>query len=150
MSSLPMPFRAAVGLAARAAEEARHLPDRAVELPMLAVSTVLQMSLRMQQRYAMLAAKGDEVLNRRPVSDEPPEWASFDDSPVSLGALLDAGELADGADEIGLGTPASPSAAGIEDPDDVSAAEPRKPKPGKTVRPPRNAAPSKFDIADDE
>ena len=32
---LPGPLRAAVGLVATAADEAKHLPDRAIELPML-------------------------------------------------------------------------------------------------------------------
>jgi len=79
---LPGPVRAFVGLLAATAEEAKHLPDRAVELPMLAVSSALQMSLRAQQRYARLAARGDDVLNRRAPSDEPPAWATFD-APVS-------------------------------------------------------------------
>jgi hypothetical protein len=91
----PGPVRAVVGLLANAAEEAKHLPDRAIELPMLAVSTALQMSLRAQQRYARLAARGDEVLNRRPPGDEPPPWATFDE-PVSMDELrrgsLDAGQ----------------------------------------------------------
>src|SRR3954466_11206903 len=79
----PGPVRAVVGLLANAAEEAKHLPDRAVELPMLAVSTALQISLRAQQRYARLAARGDEALHRRPAGDEPPPWATFDE-PVSM------------------------------------------------------------------
>src|SRR4051794_39737334 len=79
----PGPVRAVLGLLATAAEEAKPLPDRAVELPMLAVSTALQISLRAQQRYARLAARGDEVLHRRPPSDEPPPWATFDE-PVSM------------------------------------------------------------------
>ncbi|WP_460602905.1 hypothetical protein [Jatrophihabitans fulvus] len=76
---LPGPVRAAVGLVASASSELRKLPDRAIELPMLAVSTALQMSLRAQQRYAQLAAKGDEVLSRGPAGDEPPPWATFDE-----------------------------------------------------------------------
>ena len=76
---LPGPVRAMVGLVASAADEAKNLPDRAIELPMLAVSTALQLSLRAQQRYARLAARGDAVLNHRPPSDEPPAWATFDD-----------------------------------------------------------------------
>ena len=76
---LPGPVRAMVGLVASAADEARNLPDRAIELPMLAVSTALQVSLRAQQRYARLAARGDAVLNHRSPSDEPPSWATFDD-----------------------------------------------------------------------
>jgi hypothetical protein len=83
---LPGPLRAAVGLVATAAAEARHLPDRAIELPMLAVSSALQASLRAQQRYARLAARGDEVLNRRTPTEEPPPWATFDE-PVSLDEL---------------------------------------------------------------
>jgi len=79
----PGPVRAVVGLLASAAEEAKHLPDRAIELPMLAVSTALQASLRAQQRYARLAARGDEVLHRRPPTDEPPAWATFDE-PVPI------------------------------------------------------------------
>ncbi|HEU5006141.1 MAG TPA: hypothetical protein VFT67_04160 [Jatrophihabitantaceae bacterium] len=83
MPQLPSPFRAAIGLAAEAAEQARSLPstlpNKALELPMLAVSTALQLSLRAQQRYAMLAARGEEILNHRETTDEPPEWATFDD-----------------------------------------------------------------------
>ena len=94
---LPAPLRAAVGLAAAAADEARRLPDRAIELPMLAVSTALQASLRAQQRYARLAARGDAVLNRRPTTDAPPEWATFDD-PVDA----PSGAPRDGAVTVGL------------------------------------------------
>ena len=91
MAPLPMPFRAAIGVVATAMEEAKHFPDRAIELPMLAVSQVLQVSLRAQQRYANLAAKGDEFLNRRQTTDEPPEWATFDD-PVAVQDLDVTGE----------------------------------------------------------
>jgi hypothetical protein len=86
MPQLPTPFRAALGLVATALDEARNLPDRAIELPMLAVSTALQMSLRAQQRYAHLAAKGDELLSRREVTDEPPAWATFD-APIAVDKL---------------------------------------------------------------
>jgi hypothetical protein len=87
---LPGPVRAVVGLIAVAADEAKHLPDRAIELPMLAVSSALQMSLRAQQRYARLAARGDDVLNRRAPTDEPPSWATFDD-PVTPDDVRGAG-----------------------------------------------------------
>ncbi|MFN2519282.1 MAG: hypothetical protein ABR604_09645 [Jatrophihabitantaceae bacterium] len=80
MPQLPTPLRAALGLMATAVEEARRLPDRAVELPMLALSTALQMSLRAQQRYAHLAARGDDLLNRREITDDAPPWATFDDA----------------------------------------------------------------------
>jgi hypothetical protein len=86
MPPLPTPFRAAVGLAAAALQEARRFPDRAIELPMLAVSTALQLSLRAQQRYAYYASRGDDVLNRREITDEAPPWATFD-APVEVGQL---------------------------------------------------------------
>jgi hypothetical protein len=111
-----MPFRAALGLVAAAMEEARHLPDRAIELPMLAVSQVLQVSLRAQQRYASLAAKGDDFLSRRQTTDEPPAWATFDE-PVALRDVVSTADT--------------------------------ETKP-KSVRPPRNGRPSRFDTIGDE
>jgi hypothetical protein len=80
-----------------AADEARRLPDRAIELPMLAVSTALQASLRAQQNYARLAARGDDVLHRRRVTDEPPPWATFDE-PVGVEELRRAAEHAEDDD----------------------------------------------------
>jgi hypothetical protein len=78
MPSLPSPVRAALGLAATLLDEARTLPDKAIELPMLAVSKTLQLSLKAQQRYSALEARGDEVLSGRQATDEAPEWATFD------------------------------------------------------------------------
>ena len=76
---LPTPFRAALGVVAIARDVVQNFPDKAIELPMLAVSTALQMSLRAQQRYAELAAKGDALLAGRSIGDEAPAWARFDD-----------------------------------------------------------------------
>lgn len=132
MLPLPTPLRAALGLAVTVADEARRFPDRAIELPMLAVSTALQMSLRAQQRYAALTAKGDAVLSGRRVGDEPPEWARFDDA--TAGALDDDVELAatvaELVDQVDTGpgtltvvadTADEPLAAVAVDPDDLSA-----------------------------
>ena len=82
MPALPTPFRAALGIVATVLDNAKDFPDKAIELPMLAVSTALQLSLRAQQRYAALAARGDDLLSGRHTSDEPPPWATFDDEPV--------------------------------------------------------------------
>jgi hypothetical protein len=84
---LPTPFRAALGVVAMARDVVQNFPDKAIELPMLAVSTALQMSLRAQQRYAALAARGDALLAGQRTTDEPPSWATFDepvaDAPTS-------------------------------------------------------------------
>ncbi len=130
---LPSPVRAYVGLMALAAEEAKRLPDRAIEFPMLAVSTALQMSLRAQQRYVRLTARGDEVLNRRRTGDEPPPWATFDDP------LAD-----DPVPDVGAG-PVNGDAGQLLD--EIFAAEAQA--RGKTVNAPRHTAPSKFDTVGD-
>jgi len=80
MASLPTPIRIALGLAATAVDEARRLPEKLPQLPVTAVSTAMQASLRVQQRLAELTARGDEVLTRlQGTSDDPPAWATFDD-----------------------------------------------------------------------
>lgn len=166
---LPGPLRAAVGLVASAAQEARHLPDRAIELPMVAVSTALQVSLRAQQRYARLAARGDAVLNRRRPTDEPPAWATFDE-PVPVEELRRAAldqltELA--GDPVGdaptpqvpkpaakkPATKAAPKRAKAAPRKTTSAKVPDKPPARngrKSVSKPRHTAPSRFDDAGDD
>jgi hypothetical protein len=84
MPTLPTPIRAALGLAATAVDEARKLPETlphaVTTVPMIAVSTAMQASLRMQQHIATLAARGDEVLTRlHGTSADAPSWATFDD-----------------------------------------------------------------------
>jgi len=172
---LPGPVRAVVGLIATAADEAKHLPDRAIELPMLAVSSALQVSLRAQQRYARLTARGDDVLNRRQTTDGPPPWATFD-APLSsdeLHATLDDPDPRQRAraasqllDEL-LGGPGG--AAATRDGDaaaDKGTVRPAKkapakratakkaaPKvderPAKKVNAPRHRKPSRFDTVDE-
>jgi hypothetical protein len=164
---LPGPVRAVVGLIAVAADEARHLPDRAIELPMLAVSSALQMSLRAQQRYARLAARGDDVLNRRTPTDEPPPWAKFDE-PLADDDVRAASQLLD--ELLGVGRPeldghqqpaAKKTSAAKKAPAKSARKAPAK-KAGatrkaaaaktsaKTINPPRHTSPSRFDTVDDQ
>jgi hypothetical protein len=105
---LPSVIRATIGLAAVAAEEARRLPERVIEVPMLAVSTALQASLRAQQHYARLTARGDELIHHRSVTDAPPAWATFDE-PVGLDEIRRAAELAQGNDDIADVKPLRPA-----------------------------------------
>jgi hypothetical protein len=79
MSPLPMPLRVAAGLVAVTVEKAQQLPRQVVELPVTAVSQVMQISMRVQQRITDLAIKGDRAISSlRPVEDNP-SWATFDD-----------------------------------------------------------------------
>lgn len=146
---LPGPVRAFVGLLAVTAEEAKHLPDRAIELPMLAVSSALQMSLRAQQRYARLAARGDDLLNRRPPTDEPPAWATFDapvpDEELRAAGLADPdpGERARAASQLldellsGVGSdqPAAPAESSPPAPAEKPAAKKQPAKPAAKKQP---------------
>jgi len=84
MSPLPTPARASIGMAAAAISAARELPRKLVELPVIAAGTALQLSLRAQQQYAEFIARGDEILGQlRGIPDEPPSWATFDESPAA-------------------------------------------------------------------
>lgn len=106
MATLPTPLRAALGLAAAAIDEARKLPETLPQLPVAAISTAMQASLRVQQHIAEYAARGDELLMQlRGTSEEPPAWATFDDQPSAAAGSADATvkaafELIDEADAI--------------------------------------------------
>ncbi|HEX4728026.1 MAG TPA: hypothetical protein VH298_09520, partial [Jatrophihabitans sp.] len=143
MATLPTPLRAALGLAATALDEARKLPETLPQAPVVAVSTAMQVSLRVQQRIAELAARGDELLSQlRGTSSEPPEWTTFDETPdpapagpngsgrglaafdrVPEGSAGDPGESAAELAETSAGQPSSASKSTKARPTLVSAAE---------------------------
>jgi hypothetical protein len=99
---IPPPLRAAAGLAALTIDAARKVPQQLVGLPVLAVSTALQASLKAQQTYAGLIARGDEVLGQLRHHEEAP-WARFDEDepaagrpPSAFDAAPEPAEAADG------------------------------------------------------
>jgi len=106
---IPPPLRAAAGLAALTIDAARKVPQQLVGLPVLAVSTALQASLKAQQTYAGLIARGDEVLGQLRRREDAP-WARFDDDepagarpPSAFDAAPDPTEAADGVAETADG-----------------------------------------------
>jgi hypothetical protein len=120
---IPPPLRAAAGLAALAIDSARKVPQQLVGLPVLAVSTALQASLKAQQAYAGLVARGDEVLGQLRGQQDAPPWARFDDEPAGArppsafdAAPEPAAEPAEAADGVA-------DALAVEDLADVLAAE---------------------------
>jgi hypothetical protein len=99
---IPPPLRAAAGLAALTIDAARKVPQQLVGLPVLAVSTALQASLKAQQTYAGLIARGDEVLGQLRRHEDAP-WARFDEDepaagrpPSAFDAAPEPAEAADG------------------------------------------------------
>ena len=157
---------------ANAVDAARLLPDRAVELPVLAVSTALQFSLRAQQRYTELTLRGDELLGRlHGPPEEPPSWATFDDEDAAPADLDAAAEVAP-PEDIPISAPTeAATVAPVKSPSKqprarkspakktTAAAAKRTPavakssaksSTAKSVRAPRQAKPSAFDRTDDE
>ncbi|WP_306360838.1 lipid droplet-associated protein [Nocardia sp. CC227C] len=120
----PFLARVAAGAAVYALEETRRLPNTAVNLPITAVSQLLQNFMHVQQFVTSLALKGDEVFDRfvnRP--EEQPEWATFDE---------------DADDEQTFGTAAksayksrfdlySPEDAGAPEPEPIAVSAPQAP-----------------------
>jgi hypothetical protein len=127
---IPMPLRAAAGLAAVAIDEARRLPTRLVGLPVSAVGAALQVSLKAQQRYAELVARGDQLLGHlRGQRAGTPPWARFDEeemaaaggagSPGAGGRAPSAFDAAGDPDEPPADVLADVLAEDAEDADDV-------------------------------
>jgi hypothetical protein len=99
-NAIPAPLRAVAGLAAATIDEAKRLPAWLVGFPVMAVSTALQTSLKVQQHYADLIVRGDELLAQlRPEPSEAPSWAQFDDDlPSDLSSDLPSDPPSDPAD----------------------------------------------------
>ena len=112
---IPEAVRAAAGLAATVLDEARKLPETLPGLPVRLIGLALQSSLKLQQQYSGLVARGDELLDGL-VGGSDDGLATFDDDlpepPAGSGGLrtsafdlveedpdeaaeLDAEELAD-------------------------------------------------------
>jgi hypothetical protein len=151
-SALPGPIRAALGVVASVVDDRQKLADRALELPVLAVSTALQMSLRAQQRYAALTAKGDDFLSQlRGAPDAPPEWARFDDDNEVQADTDAAPAKTVPTTTAATKTPARKTAPAKTVPAKTVPAKtvPAKTVPAKTgagkVNPPRKRKPSAFD-----
>ncbi|MQA32142.1 lipid droplet-associated protein [Modestobacter roseus] len=75
---IPEVVRAAAGLAATVLDEARKLPGELPGLPVRLIGQALQTSLRLQQQYSGLVARGDEVFTGLLGAAEP-GLATFDD-----------------------------------------------------------------------
>ena len=75
---IPEPVRAAAGLAATVLDEVRKLPETIPGLPVRAVGLAMQAALKLQQEYAGLVARGDELFTGIRGENEP-GLATFDD-----------------------------------------------------------------------
>jgi hypothetical protein len=75
---IPEVVRAAAGLAATVLDEARKLPETLPGLPVRLIGLAMQHAMKVQQQYAGLVARGDELFTGIRGEDEP-GLATFDD-----------------------------------------------------------------------
>ena len=75
---IPEVVRAAAGLAATVLDEARKLPETLPGIPVRLIGLAMQQAMKVQQQYACLVARGDELFTGLRGEDEP-GLATFDD-----------------------------------------------------------------------
>src|ERR1700709_417458 len=75
---IPEVVRAAAGLAATVLDEARKLPETLPGIPVRVLGMAMQHAMKVQQQYAGLVARGDELFTGFRGEDEP-GLATFDD-----------------------------------------------------------------------
>ncbi|WP_199522100.1 hypothetical protein [Geodermatophilus marinus] len=75
---IPQVVRAAAGLAATVLDEARKLPGELPGLPVRVIGLAMQATMRLQQQYSGLVARGDELFTGLRGEDEP-GLATFDE-----------------------------------------------------------------------
>jgi hypothetical protein len=90
---IPEAVRAAAGLAATVIDEARKLPETLPGLPVRVIGLAMQLSMKLQQEYAGLVARGDELLTGIRGEDEP-GLATFDDDDDPAAAAVKVGTSA--------------------------------------------------------
>jgi hypothetical protein len=80
---IPEVVRAAAGLAATVLDEARKLPETLPGLPVRIIGLAMQQAMKVQQQYAGLVARGDELFTGRRGENEPGLATFDDDEPVT-------------------------------------------------------------------
>lgn len=96
---IPEVVRAAAGLAATVVDEARRLPETLPGLPVRLVGMAMQHAMKVQQQYAGLVARGDELFTGIRGEAEP-GLATFDDDGDAAPAEGFRGSAFDRADVV--------------------------------------------------
>src|SRR3712207_7860521 len=86
---IPEVVRAAAGLAATLLDEARKLPETLPGLPVRILGLAMQQAMKVQQQYAGLVARGDELFIGLRGENEP-GLATFDDEPATSNGFRDS------------------------------------------------------------
>jgi hypothetical protein len=91
---IPEVVRAAAGLAATVLDEARKLPETLPGIPVRVIGLAMQQAMKVQQHYAGLVARGDELFTGIRGEQEP-GLATFDDDETGNGFRDSAFDRAD-------------------------------------------------------
>jgi hypothetical protein len=87
---IPEPVRAVAGLAATVLDEVRKLPGTLPGIPVRAAGLAMQAALKLQQEYAGLVARGDELFTGIRGENEP-GLATFDDDEPAADTAAQSG-----------------------------------------------------------
>ena len=109
---IPEIVRAAAGLAATVLDEARKLPETLPGLPVRVIGLAMQHAMKVQQQYAGLVARGDELFTGIRGEDEP-GLATFDDDVEPV--VVTPPGFRDSAFDRAAETPASGPAADADE-----------------------------------
>lgn len=146
---IPEPIRAAAGLAVTVLGHARQLPANISGLPVRVAGLAMQTSLRLQQSYAGLVVKGDELLTQIQRSDDDaPSWATFDDEVVDIAAGMTEGLGAD-VTAAGRRAGAAPPSASVPSLTTLPGATRKRPSEKASRASRLGHTPSAFDLAED-
>ena len=96
---IPEVVRAAAGLAATVVDEARKLPETLPGLPVRVIGMAMTHAMKVQQQYAGLVARGDELFTGIR-GDAEPGLATFDDDGDAAPAHGFRGSAFDRADVV--------------------------------------------------
>src|SRR4051794_36722207 len=87
---IPEVIRAAAGLAATVLDETRKLPETLPGLTVRVVGLAMQTAMKVQQQYAELVARGDELFTGMRGEDEPGLATFDDDEPAATPGFRDS------------------------------------------------------------
>jgi hypothetical protein len=97
---IPEVVRAAAGLAATVLDEARKLPEMLPALPVRIIGLAMQQAMKLQQQYAGLVARGDELFTGVRGENEPGLATFDDDEPTVSPGFRDSAFDRAGTDDV--------------------------------------------------
>src|SRR3954454_18000457 len=129
--TVPTPVAAAIGLVPTVIDNAKRVPAKVVQLPILAVSTALTRLAEAQQAYDDLAERGEKFVSHLRGNGTGPgdvqEWLT-EHVPTENGSNGAVAEVTELLDKAAAKAPAKATKAPAKAPKKAAAADPEAPK----------------------